>query len=99
MLVGVARIVLTVVLGLAAVGVALVVQRRQGPAAPVRTAYSVPDHLDRADFPRPEAPWLVVVFTSATAAQRSVAVTGPTKLAATTPSWSTTTVVGTASMR
>ena len=62
------RVALAVVLGLLALGVALVVQRRQRAAAPVRTAYSVPDHLDRADFARPEAPWLVVVFTSASCA-------------------------------
>jgi hypothetical protein len=27
---------------------------------------TVPQHLDRSDFDRPEAPWLVVAFTSAT---------------------------------
>ena len=34
--------------------------------APVRTGYAVPSQVDRADFARPEAPWLVAVFTSAT---------------------------------
>ncbi|RMH76346.1 MAG: thioredoxin, partial [Actinomyces sp.] len=34
------------------------------PTAPPR--YHVPTQLDRADFPHPEAPWLLVVFTSAT---------------------------------
>lgn len=57
-------------IALALAGVALVVaaliQRRQHPAAPVRTGYAVPEQVDRADFPRPEAPWLVAVFTSAT---------------------------------
>jgi hypothetical protein len=60
------RVVLVVALAAAAVLVALVIQRRQRPVAPTRTGYNVPDHLDRADFDRPDAPWLVVVFTSAT---------------------------------
>ncbi len=60
------RVVLVVVLAAVAVVVAAVVQRRQRPAAPTRTGFDVPDHLDRADFLRPEAPWLVAVFTSAT---------------------------------
>ena len=48
-----------------ALGVAAVIQRRQRPDAPVRTGYAVPAQVDRNDFPRPEAPWLVAVFTSA----------------------------------
>ncbi len=54
------------VIAVAAVVVAVVVQRRQRPAAPTATGYNVPDQLDRADFARPQAPWLVAVFTSAT---------------------------------
>lgn len=60
------RIVLVVVLAGLALGVAWFIQRRQGPDAPVRTGYAVPTQVDRADFPRPDAPWLVAVFTSAT---------------------------------
>ena len=48
-----------------AVVVALVVRRRR-PDAPTQPPGTVPAQLDRADFPRPEAPWLVAVFTSAT---------------------------------
>lgn len=33
---------------------------------PTQVGYAVPTQLDRADFTRPEAPWLVVAFTSAT---------------------------------
>ena len=57
-----------VALALAALALARggVVQRRQRPDAPVRTGYAVPAQLDRADFARPDAPWLVAVFTSAT---------------------------------
>jgi hypothetical protein len=60
------RILLVAGIAVVAVTVALVVQRRQRPAAPTRTGYNVPDHVDRADFVRPDAPWLVAVFTSAT---------------------------------
>ncbi|MGQ0830185.1 MAG: thioredoxin domain-containing protein [Microthrixaceae bacterium] len=60
------RILLAIALAGAALAVAAVIQRRQRIDAPVRTGYAVPAQLDRADFARPEAPWLVVVFTSAT---------------------------------
>ena len=63
---GMDRVVLVVVLATVAVAVAAVLQRRQRPATPTRTGFDVPDHLDRADFARPDAPWLVAVFTSAT---------------------------------
>jgi hypothetical protein len=46
--------------------VAVVQRRRTAPDAPVRTGYAVPQQLDRIDFARPELPWLVAVFTSAT---------------------------------
>jgi hypothetical protein len=57
-----------IAVGLAAVAllVAWIVQRRTGPARPTRTGYHVPDRIDRRDFDRPEAPWLVAVFTSST---------------------------------
>jgi hypothetical protein len=40
--------------------------RRRRPDAPVRTGFSVPEQIDRADFARPDAAWLVAVFTSTT---------------------------------
>lgn len=49
-----------------AVVVAMFVQRRQPPAVPAETGYHVPAQLHRPDFERPDAEWLVVVFTSAT---------------------------------
>ena len=58
------RLLLLIAVAAAASVVAALVQRRS-PDAPVRTGWSVPDQLDRADFTRPGAPWLVVVFTSA----------------------------------
>lgn len=42
------------------------VAQRRRPDAPVRTGWTVPEQLDRADFAHPDAPFLVAVFTSAT---------------------------------
>jgi hypothetical protein len=59
--------------------------------APIRTSAPVPHQVDRADFPRPDAPWLVVVFTSRTcgtcraAAGHVAAVAGPTVATAEVP--------------
>lgn len=66
MLQGVERVVIALALAGLALGVAAILRRRQRTDAPVRTGYAVPAQLDRADFPRSEAPWLVAVFTSAT---------------------------------
>lgn len=60
------RVLIALALAGLAIVVAAVVQRRQRPDAPVRTGYAVPAQLDRADFARPNAPWLVAVFTSGT---------------------------------
>jgi hypothetical protein len=60
------RLLLVVALVAAAVGVAVVLQRRRPQPAPTNTGYSLPDQVDRHDFDRPDAPWLVAVFTSAT---------------------------------
>lgn len=57
---------LVVVLVAVAVAVAVVVERRRRPAAPTNVGHTLPRQLDRADFARPEAAWLVAVFTSAT---------------------------------
>lgn len=56
-------IVLVVV---AAVAVMAIVAQRRRPDVPTQRTYTIPDQLDRAEFPRPEVPWLVAVFTSAT---------------------------------
>ncbi len=52
-------VVILVVVGL----VAWRLQRRP-PAPPPRDSYPVPKQLDRNDFPRPDAAWLVVLFSS-----------------------------------
>ena len=59
-----ARIVIAVVI-LAAVGVVAWVLRRRPPEAPPRDVYPVPKQLDRSDFARPDAAWLVALFSSA----------------------------------
>jgi hypothetical protein len=60
------QLLLAVVLAVVAVAVAAVLRRLQRPAAPTQPRYRAPDQLDRSDFCRPEAPYLVAVFTSAT---------------------------------
>ncbi len=57
--------VLLVLGGVAIAGlVAAIVGRRS--AAPAANTHHIPRQLDRADFPHPEVPWLVAIFTSAT---------------------------------
>jgi hypothetical protein len=48
------------------VGAGLVLRRTRPVAAPTQPSFEVPAQLDRADFPQATAPWLVVVFSSAT---------------------------------
>lgn len=60
------RVVITLVI-VAVVGVvSLVARRRRVQDAPTQRRFTAPDQLDRADFARPDAPWLVAVFSSAT---------------------------------
>ena len=57
-----------VLLVLGAVAIAGVVAMLLGrkPGAPASNTHHVPNLLDRDDFVRPDAPWLVAVFTSST---------------------------------
>ena len=59
------RLLIALVAVAVAGAVAFVLQRRR-PAPPTNDGWNVPAQLDRRDFDRPEAPWLVAVFTSAT---------------------------------
>jgi hypothetical protein len=59
-----ARLVIAAVI-LVAVGAFAWFLRRRPPDAPPRDVYPVPTQLDRADFPRPDAAWLVALFSSA----------------------------------
>ena len=60
------QVLLALGLVVVAVIVATVLRRRQPSAAPTQPPFRAPAQLDRADFPRPEAPFLVVAFTSST---------------------------------
>jgi hypothetical protein len=62
------RVLITVVLVGLALAVAAVLRRQTSSRAPVRAGYSVPTALDRNGFVRPDAPWLVVSFSSETCA-------------------------------
>lgn len=64
---GVERFVIALVVLVVAVLIAWVLDRRR-PDVPTAVTWPVPVQLDRADFARPDAPWLVAVFTSATCA-------------------------------
>lgn len=59
------RFVLVPVLVAVAIAIAAVIERRRRSDAPTQATWSVPTQLDRSDFERPDAPWLVAVFTSA----------------------------------
>lgn len=60
------RLVVALVI-VAVVGVVAVVARRRRVAdAPTQRRFEAPAQLDRGDFDRADAPWLVVVFSSAT---------------------------------
>jgi hypothetical protein len=72
------RVVIAAALVLVAALVAFLLGRRRGDA-PTSDKVEVPRQLDRDDFARPSAPWLVVVFTSATceSCARAVALASP----------------------
>lgn len=60
------RLLIALVIVVVAVAIASVARRRRTPDAPTQRRYNVPEQVDRADFDRPDAPWLVAVFTSDT---------------------------------
>ena len=60
------QVLLVLVIGALAVGVAALVRRRGTDAPSKGPSWAVPTQVDRGDFARPDAPWLVLVFTSAT---------------------------------
>lgn len=62
---GVERVLIAAFVVVSATVVAVVVQRRR-PDPPTQATWTIPSQLDRNDFDRPDAPWLVAVFTSAT---------------------------------
>lgn len=61
------QVAIGVAVAVAAVGIAWWLRRRV-PEGPPRDAFPVPRQVARADFARPEAPWLVAYFSSETCA-------------------------------
>jgi hypothetical protein len=59
-----ARIAIAVVIIAVAGAIAWWLEHRRVAAPPTQGRAVVPQQLDRRDFPRPDAPWLVVLFTS-----------------------------------
>jgi hypothetical protein len=57
-------VIAAVILAVAVVIAALI--RRRAPTGPPRDSFPAPRAVQRSDFVRPDAPWLVAVFTSAT---------------------------------
>lgn len=68
------KVAIAVVIAAVAVLVAQQLRARK-PEPPTQQQWTVPQQLDRADFARPDAPWIVVAFTSSTcdACARTVA--------------------------
>jgi hypothetical protein len=60
------RIVVAVALFAVLAGLAWWLEHRRRSDAPTQSPALPPTQLDRADFPRPRVPWLVVLFTSKT---------------------------------
>jgi len=58
------RVVLAAAILAIAAGVAWWLEHRRVVSAPTQGRATVPQQLDRHDFPRPDAPWLVALFTS-----------------------------------
>ena len=60
------QLIIVAAVAIVALGVGWFVQQQAPdvPTAPVN--HTTPDQVDRADFARPDAEWLVAVFTSAT---------------------------------
>lgn len=56
---------LLVALGVILAVAASAVMRRRTPDAPTQGGFQLPTQVDRNDFERPDAPWLVLLFTSA----------------------------------
>lgn len=54
------------VVGAVAVAIAWYLQRRSAPGPERGSSWTVPELVSRADFERPDAPWLVVLFSSST---------------------------------
>jgi hypothetical protein len=61
-----ARIAIAVAVFVVLLVVAYWLERRRRADVPTQSAVNTPEQLDRHDFERPDASWLVVLFTSKT---------------------------------
>jgi hypothetical protein len=59
------RALIAAAIAVVAIGVAALIRRRKPDGPPV-DAFPTPRQLRRDDFPRPDAPWLVALFSSTT---------------------------------
>ena len=59
------RLVVALVIVVAAGAVAMVLRRRRVPDAPTQAVYEAPTQIDRAEFPYADREWLLAAFTSA----------------------------------
>lgn len=60
------RLLVAAILAGVAIAVAIWMQRRRSDPPTQPRTWDAPVQLDRSDFDRPDAPWLVCVFSSAT---------------------------------
>ncbi len=60
------RLIVALVIVVIVGAIAVLQRRRRTPDAPTQRKFTAPQQLDRNDFDRPDAPWLVAVFTAAT---------------------------------
>jgi len=60
------QIIIVAAVAAVALGVGWYMQRKAPDAPTSAPNHKTPAQVDRADFTRPDAPWLVAVFTSAT---------------------------------
>lgn len=60
------QLVLLVVVAALAGGLAWFLQRRSTPEPQRGSSWTIPELVNRDDFVRPDAPWLVVLFSSST---------------------------------
>lgn len=60
------QLAIVVLVGAVAGAIAWYLQRRTAPEPERGSSWTVPELINRDDFERPDAPWLVVLFSSAT---------------------------------
>ena len=60
------QLAIVVLVGAVAGAIAWYLQRRTAPEPERGSSWTVPELINRDDFDRPDAPWLVALFSSAT---------------------------------